>query len=345
MIRVSGIGRRLAARAARFERRPRMREAAQSRPKTAPLFSFLPDRPRIEPRSSESAADVLERPLIHEILWAGFGGVMALRLGLAGHLDLAVGIYLAALLPHAILIVRGCMLARRSSSALWQRIRLLYPFLLMNLLYQATRTAVPALGLPTWDVRLLTAERWLLGFDPRLELDRQLGWAYTPPISEIFSISYMLLFVLLIASIVREARGTLRRQAAFSSGLWSAYAVGLLGYTLVPARGPYVAFAEIFQHPVAGWIFTDFNRQLVAAGAPGFDVFPSLHVAASAFLLLWHRRTSPRWFRVSLVPVVLLWLSTIYLRYHYVVDLIAGAALAAVCLAAAFRGLPNRSRR
>jgi membrane-associated phospholipid phosphatase len=281
----------------------------------------------------------LDRPLIHESLWAGFCGLMALRLLLAGHAELALGVYLPALLPYAILILRGCMLAGRPSSALWQRMRLLYPFLLMNMLYQATRPAVPALGLSTWDARLAAADRWLLGFDVRLALDQQLGWVYTPPLSEIFSLCYMLLFVLLIASIARAARCSLQRQAAFSTGLWSAYAVGLLGYTLVPARGPYVAFAEMFQHPVVGWLFTNFNRQLVSVGAPGFDVFPSLHVAASAFLLLWDRRMSPGWFRISLVPVALLWLSTIYLRYHYVVDLIAGAALAAVCLMIAFRML------
>ena len=281
----------------------------------------------------------LGRPLFHEILWAGFCMLMALRLLAAGQAGLALRVYLAALLPYAVLILRGCALAPRRSSAPWQRIRLLYPFLLMNLMYQATRLAVPALGLEIWDARLALADRWLLGFDIHMAIDQQLGWVYTPLLSEIFSLSYMLLFILLAVGVVRAACAPLEQQAAFSIGLWSTYTIGLLGYTLIPAHGPYIAFATTYLHPVTGWLFTDFNRWLVAIGAPGFDTFPSLHVAVSAVLLFWDRRTAPRWFRLLLLPVVLLWLSTIYLRYHYVVDLLAGAALAAVCLRLAFHAL------
>jgi membrane-associated phospholipid phosphatase len=211
--------------------------------------------------------------------------------------------------------------------------------LLMNLLYQATRAAVPALGLTTQDVQLADLEHRMVGFDPRLALDQRLGWVYTPLLSEVFSFCYMLLFVLLFTGVVRAARDTLRHQAAFSVGLWTVYAVGLLGYTLVPARGPYVAFSELYQHPVVGWLFTDLNRHVVAVGSPGFDVFPSLHVAGSAFLLLWDWHAARRWFFITVVPVALLWTSTIYLRYHYIPDLIAGAALAALCLATAIHTL------
>lgn len=279
----------------------------------------------------------LGQPLLHELLWAAFCTLMALRLLLAGQAGLALGVYLAALLPYAVLILRGCALASRPSSALWQRMRLAYPFLLMNLMYQATRLAVPALVAATWDDRLAAADRWLLGFDLYQLLDRQLGWIYAPWPAEIFSLSYMLLFPLLVAGVLRALWAPLRQQAAFSIGLWSIYAVGLLGYTLIPARGPYVAFAATYLHPVAGWAITDFNRWLVATGAPGYDVFPSLHIALSAFLLFWDRRVAPRLFWLLLLPVVLLWLSTIYLRYHYVVDLLAGGALAAAGLALAVR--------
>jgi membrane-associated phospholipid phosphatase len=62
------------------------------------------------------------------------------------------------------------------------------------------------------------------------------------------------------------------------------------------------------------------------------DVFPSLHCAVSAFFLffdLLHRRWR---FWLYLVPCVGLWLSTIYLRYHYFIDVICGFVLAAFAL-------------
>ncbi len=290
-----------------------------------------------------SPGDRLSRPLPHEWLWIGFCGVMALRLLLASRADLAVGVYLLALLPYIILIALGCIATPQLGATPWQRIRLIYPFLLMNLLYQATRPVIPALGLQTQDTWLAGLDQQLLGADLRLLLDRQIGWIYTPLASDTFSVCYLLLFVLLVTGMARAAWSPLRHQAAFSIGLWSVYAIGLFGYTIVPARGPYVAFAQLYRHAVAGGWLTDFNRHVVAVGAPGYDVFPSLHVAASAFLLLWDWHTSRRWFWVSVVPVVMLWMSTVYLRYHYVVDLIAGAALALVCLAIAKRALKTEA--
>src|SRR5204863_1230406 len=70
----------------------------------------------------------------------------------------------------------------------------------------------------------------------------------------------------------------------------------------------------------------------VDGGSNGVDVFPSLHVALSLYLLgfdWWH---FPARFWRLLVPCVALWFSTLYLRYHYVVDLIAGVAISLVGL-------------
>ena len=58
------------------------------------------------------------------------------------------------------------------------------------------------------------------------------------------------------------------------------------------------------------------------------DVFPSVHVAVSAYLLLFdwrHRRRRFRWF---LLPCLILWFSTLYLRFHYFVDELAGVVAA-----------------
>jgi membrane-associated phospholipid phosphatase len=67
-------------------------------------------------------------------------------------------------------------------------------------------------------------------------------------------------------------------------------------------------------------------------GTNGADVFPSLHCAVSAFILGFDARHDPRAFRRWMLPVIGLWLSTIYLRFHYFVDVAAGFALAALAL-------------
>ena len=80
-----------------------------------------------------------------------------------------------------------------------------------------------------------------------------------------------------------------------------------------------------------GWI-TGWNAAVVAKGSNGVDVFPSLHCAVSCFLLFFDRRHRPWRYRLYLLPCIGLWFSTIYLRYHYLVDVICGFALAAFAL-------------
>jgi len=60
--------------------------------------------------------------------------------------------------------------------------------------------------------------------------------------------------------------------------------------------------------------------------------FPSLHAAASLVALVCAWRFARRWFWVLLPFVLGLWVSTIYLRHHYFVDLLAGWTLGPVAL-------------
>jgi membrane-associated phospholipid phosphatase len=62
--------------------------------------------------------------------------------------------------------------------------------------------------------------------------------------------------------------------------------------------------------------------------APG-AAFPSSHVAIAIVTVWFSFRYLPRIRHLHLVDVILLCLSTIYCRYHYVVDVVAGIATAA----------------
>lgn len=118
----------------------------------------------------------------------------------------------------------------------------------------------------------------------------------------------------------------------FVTGLFTIYGLGFLGYTLLPARGPVYALADQFTVPLHGWWITRANAAIVARGSNGVDVFPSLHCAVSSYFLFFDRRHRPWRFKLYLVPCVGLWISTIYLRYHYGVDVLGGFALSAFAL-------------
>ena len=105
------------------------------------------------------------------------------------------------------------------------------------------------------------------------------------------------------------------------------FAVGFAGYLLVPALGPARAYPELFRGPLPGGNVARMISELVAAGSSGYDVFPSLHVFITCILLDhdWRKVRSRFWMLV--IPSLGLLMSTVYLRYHYGVDVLAGFLL------------------
>ena len=105
--------------------------------------------------------------------------------------------------------------------------------------------------------------------------------------------------------------------------------LGLVGYVSVPAIGPMYTLHSQYTVPLTTPVAV-FNREMEFMDLARIrrDVVPSLHIAISIVVWLYAWRNSKRLFW-ALSPFILsLWISTIYLRYHYVVDCIAGLILA-----------------
>jgi membrane-associated phospholipid phosphatase len=113
------------------------------------------------------------------------------------------------------------------------------------------------------------------------------------------------------------------------SGLMVVTFLGLLGYILVPAIGPLYTLRNLYTVPLHQPISV-FNQQLEFMDLARIhrDVFPSMHVAISFLVWLYALRNSRSLFWVLSPLVLSLWVSTIYLRYHYLVDVVAGLFLA-----------------
>ncbi len=113
------------------------------------------------------------------------------------------------------------------------------------------------------------------------------------------------------------------RELAFALTL--TLAVGYVLYTVVPAQGP--LFLEHFDVSLDAYLGARLKAQLMDRTRVPRDCFPSLHTAASLVLLWGAYRNERRLYRV-LAPVVLtIPFACVYLRYHYVIDIVAGVAL------------------
>jgi hypothetical protein len=266
------------------------------------------------------------RLLPHEIAFGLFMVVTWARLaGLGGWLDRDALVYLP------LIVAAGALVAwceRNPTSWRW-RIRLAFYPVAMVVLFSHLKTVVPRFGDWRADSLLQETDRWLLGGTPSLRFEPLTH----PALTELFCFCYHLVFFpYVVFSLVYYLRAELPLAKRLYSGLFTVYGLGFLGYTFLPATGPYVAMAGRFTVPLEGWWFTELNNVLNAAGSNGADVFPSLHCAISAYLLFFDRRHRPWRFTRYLLPCVAMWVSTLYLRYHYAVDCLAGFALAGVAL-------------
>ncbi len=274
-------------------------------------------------------ADAAARLLPHEwALGALYGALVAALVARGAATEAAWWASLAAGHAAAVLV------CRRAPGAWSWRVRLGYGFVVMNAGYALAGPAVAALGIPGRDAALLAADRALFGDTLALHVARALPAALAEPLAA----CYAMLFPYVALSgfrHLRRAASDLPTAQRFFAGLLVVYAAGFAGYVLVPAHGPYFELAGSFGHaagPVAR-----LNDSLERHATNGVDAFPSLHVAASAYTLLFDRAHAPRRFLLWAAPVAGLWVSTLYFGFHYGVDVLAGAAVAAAGLTVAAR--------
>jgi membrane-associated phospholipid phosphatase len=219
---------------------------------------------------------------------------------------------------------------------------------LAYLFYLLTHSVVgPVRG--TWiaDPVLIAIDRSLLGADAAAVL----APLARPWLTELLQVAYTSFYALMLAAGAElYARRDFRRFHYYSFSCALGFFVSFVGYLAVPAVGPRFTLFDVptVERELPGLWLTPALRSFVDGGGlvpPGLsraaavalaprDVFPSGHtmMTAMAIYWCWRFRLGCRW-GISLVGVLLI-AATMYLRYHYAVDVLAGLLLAAVCAAA-----------
>jgi membrane-associated phospholipid phosphatase len=112
------------------------------------------------------------------------------------------------------------------------------------------------------------------------------------------------------------------------------YLASYVGYILVPARGPRVLFTSLESMPLRGlWLFHGMQALLDRLESIAYDCFPSGHTELTVIAWWSVRQISRPWFFAYSVYTLSIIFATVYLRYHYSIDVFAGALLAAILIA------------
>ncbi len=262
--------------------------------------------------------------MLHEALFIAFLAVTALRVGVHAGWSNPQTLFLGGLtvaLPLAILLF-SCSISRWAWRA---RLFLFVP--LMCFVFRDLRQSVPLFHPVHVDTLLQTLDLRIFG----LSLPEWLSGRFGPAATDAMSLCYALFFPYLLVCTIGWLFAAPRKARAFYSGLFTLYAIGFTGYTLLPALGPYATMS--FAQPVHGFAITRMLLDAVPLGTNRADAFPSLHCAVTAFLLGFEALFgSGRRAAFCALPVCILWLSTLALRFHYGVDVLAGFLLAIACL-------------
>jgi membrane-associated phospholipid phosphatase len=219
--------------------------------------------------------------------------------------------------------------------SIWMHIRVWYLLPMIVTTYKQIYLLVPAVRPGLYDEVLIAADRLLFGGAPSVYLYR----FASPLLTEFLQISYVtfyLLPLLLAVALLRK-----NRPAAFDYTTFSVmygFFLSYMGYFIFPAVGPRFTLHDFYaiNTELPGLFLTNAIREFVNAGAGASsahpdaaslvqrDVFPSGHTLVTLVSIYLAIRFRTRT-RFVLIPVgLLLIFSTVYLRYHYVVDVIGG---------------------
>jgi hypothetical protein len=193
------------------------------------------------------------------------------------------------------------------------------------------REILPAVSSRAEDARIYDFDLHVFGFEPSVWLDQFVR----PATTEWFAFFYFLYFLILTVHVIPML---LSRDsvllARFALGILIIFMTAHLLYMLVPGWGPYRYLKGTFGHELEGPVFWPLVRETVDAGGAQKDIFPSLHTAVPTFLAIFsfrHRQRLPfryTWPIVAFLATQII-VATMFLRWHYLVDVVAGLVLAA----------------
>ena len=201
------------------------------------------------------------------------------------------------------------------------------PVFFVITIYEILGGIIPYLR-PDVDSLLITIDHTVLGVYPTVWLER----FFTPWLADLLALAYSsYYFIPLILLVTLYYRGTEEEFSRTSCIFVLGYYLSYVGYILMPAIGPRFTLASLQQVPLHGGTIlnTVVNTLNTLEGNPR-DCFPSGHtqiVLIALWLAFLYKRPL---FWIYLPVSILLIFSTVYLRYHYVIDVAAGFAFAGI---------------
>ncbi len=178
-----------------------------------------------------------------------------------------------------------------------------------------------------FDETVIRWEKRIFKGMPSLELSDRFPSIILSEILHLCYFSYYLIAVFLAAWLYFKGEMGPFQETVFAETL--TFNLSLLCYPFLPATGPRYLF-EKNQGPLSKGFFFRLTHSIVSRGSSKGTAFPSSHVSLSVIVLLCALRYDSTAFLILLPMCVGLTLGTVYGRFHYAIDALAGAVLGGI---------------
>ena len=210
-----------------------------------------------------------------------------------------------------------------------------YPVPTIFLVFKEMYVIIQSIAHPDWDPLLIKIDHGMFGADPTVWL----GMHASPVLTEILQIAYVsYYFIMLTVGIELFLRNEREKFSYIVFVIVYGFFLSYLGYLAVPAVGPRFTLHDFsaLKSELPGVWLTNGLRDFIDAGESipnnvsnaivyaQRDAFHSGHTEMTliSVYLAFHYKLKSRW--ILLLFGTLLIISTVYLRYHYVIDVIGG---------------------
>ncbi|MFH1422456.1 MAG: phosphatase PAP2 family protein [Planctomycetota bacterium] len=189
---------------------------------------------------------------------------------------------------------------------------------------------LPVLNKQILDYLFIKIDRYIFGVDPTVWLERFQTTLFTDVMHIVYAFYFFMPFILLIVLYI-QGKYKENREAVFIM-LAGAY-ICYIGYFIFPAIGPRFTIDFLQTKPIGGSAITFVIRRVIEILEPNNrDIFPSAHIALSMTMTYVAWKFHRFFFWIYLVATLLTFLTTVYCRYHYVIDLAGGVVFGIIII-------------
>lgn len=249
-----------------------------------------------------------------------------------------IGLWQSNIIINALIISFVLFVAYKdsfNSNSIWKYLHYIYLVPLILIFFKEIYYIVDPIRGVIYDDILIRIDRMIFKADPTHELYK----IANPYLTELLQIVYGTFFflpVMLGIDLILLNKYDELEYSAFI--IVYGFLLSYIGYILVPAIGPRFTLHnfELNDIELPGIFLTNFLREVVNAGEsipkgtlnPAAivqrDAFPSGHTQMTLLVMILSVKFKSRIQFFFIIDGILLIFATVYLRYHYVVDLIGG---------------------